>query len=188
MLEIFGMQQGGSQYRVDRSFSERIRGDYFRDRYATRKATVTHHATFNFMREARIWYSRDPNQTLLLGGFENQIVLSDEFFREVTTHSIPTDLEAVKALSSAPVAFDLACGCPIGALRQRAKNESQYSGRSGWRHSSGAPIMLDRAFRERLEPWVDLIRALWPGCPVRIDSGGDHMIIQPAEALARKGA
>jgi hypothetical protein len=32
------------------------------------------------------------------------IVLSDEFVREVTTHSIPTDLEAVKALSSAPAA------------------------------------------------------------------------------------
>ena len=59
------------------------------------------------MREARIWYSRDPNQTLLPGGFENEIVLSDEFFREVTTHSIPTDLEAAKALSSAPAALDL---------------------------------------------------------------------------------
>ncbi|MGH9693465.1 MAG: replication protein RepA [Bryobacteraceae bacterium] len=33
--------------------------------------------------------------------------VSDEFFREVTTHSIPTDLEAAKALSSAPAALDL---------------------------------------------------------------------------------
>jgi hypothetical protein len=59
------------------------------------------------MREARIWYSRDPNQALLPGGFENVIVLSDEFYREVTAHSIPTDLEAKKALSSAPAALDL---------------------------------------------------------------------------------
>ena len=29
------------------------------------------------------------------------------FFRDVTTHSIPTDLEAAKALSSAPAALDL---------------------------------------------------------------------------------
>jgi Plasmid encoded RepA protein len=71
------------------------------------RAVVTHHARFNFMREARIWYSRDPNQALLPGGFENEIVLSDEFFREVTTHSIPTDLEAAKALSCAPAALDL---------------------------------------------------------------------------------
>jgi hypothetical protein len=51
--------------------------------------------------------SRDSNQVALPGGFENQIVLSDEFFREVTSHSIPTDLEAAKALSCAPAAWDL---------------------------------------------------------------------------------
>jgi len=66
-----------------------------------------HQARFDFMREARIWYSRDPNQEVLPDGFENQIVLSDEFFREVTTHSIPTDLEAAKALSPYPAALDL---------------------------------------------------------------------------------
>jgi replication initiator protein len=59
------------------------------------------------MREARIWYSRDLNQATLPGGFENEIVLSDEFFREVTTHAIPTDLEPAKALSSSPAALDL---------------------------------------------------------------------------------
>jgi hypothetical protein len=59
------------------------------------------------MRKARIWYSRDPKQDTLPGGLENQIVLSAEFFREVTAHSIPTDLEAAKALSPAPAALDL---------------------------------------------------------------------------------
>jgi hypothetical protein len=38
---------------------------------------------------------------------ENEIVLSDEFFGDVITHSIPTDLEAAKALSSSPAALDL---------------------------------------------------------------------------------
>jgi len=37
-----------------------------------------------------------------LAGFENVIVLSDEFFQEVTQHPIPADLEVVKLLSSAP--------------------------------------------------------------------------------------
>ena len=44
---------------------------------------------------------------MLPGGWENEIVLSDEFFREVMAHSIPTDLEAAKALSSSPAALDL---------------------------------------------------------------------------------
>jgi hypothetical protein len=35
------------------------------------------------------------------------IVLSDEFYREILSHPIPTDLEAAKALSSSPAALDL---------------------------------------------------------------------------------
>ena len=66
-----------------------------------------HHSRFNFMREARIWYSKNPEQPLLAGGFENRITLSDEFYREIANHPIPTDLEAAKALSSAPAALDL---------------------------------------------------------------------------------
>ena len=59
------------------------------------------------MSEARIWYSRDANQTTLPGGFQNEIVLSYEFFREIMSHPIPTDMEAAKALSSSPAALDL---------------------------------------------------------------------------------
>ena len=59
------------------------------------------------MSEARIWYSRAPDQKLLLGDCQNVIVLSDEFYREILDHPIPTDLEAAKALSSSPAALDL---------------------------------------------------------------------------------
>src|SRR5882757_9546136 len=109
MLEVFGMQQGGSQYRRLIAAFQRVFGAtiFFGTDTQREKAAVTHQARFNFMWEARIWYSRDPNQEILPGGFENEIVLSDEFFREITTHSIPTDLEAAKALSSSPAALDL---------------------------------------------------------------------------------
>jgi hypothetical protein len=40
-------------------------------------------------------------------GFENEIVLSDEFYQEVIAHPIPTDLEAVLVLASAPAILDL---------------------------------------------------------------------------------
>ena len=35
------------------------------------------------------------------------IVLSDEFYREITAHPIPADLEAVKVLAAAPAVLDL---------------------------------------------------------------------------------
>ena len=191
MLDIFGMQQGGSQYRRLIAAFQRVFGAtiFFGTDTQREKATVTHHARFNFMREARIWYSRDPNQTLLPGGFENEIVLSDEFFREVTTHSIPTDLEAAKALSSAPAALDLFMWLSYRCFTARAQERIPIFGAFGLAAQLGSSdYARPRKFRERLERWVGLIRGLWPGCPARIDSGGDHMVIQPAEALARKGA
>lgn len=39
--------------------------------------------------------------------FENVIVLSDEFYAEAIAHPIPTDMEAVKVLASAPAVLDL---------------------------------------------------------------------------------
>lgn len=135
MLDVFGMQQGGSQYRRLIAAFQRVFGAtiFFGTDTQKEKAAVMHHARFNFMREARIWYSRDPNQTTLSDEFENEIILSDEFFREVMAHSIPTDLEAAKALSSAPAHFrcappDLDSGDRrhgIRSLRSDAARNSQ---------------------------------------------------------------
>jgi hypothetical protein len=63
MLDVFGLQQGGSQYRRLIASFQRIFGAtiFFGTDIQREKATVMRHARFNFMREARIWYSRDPN-------------------------------------------------------------------------------------------------------------------------------
>src|SRR5690242_14735572 len=109
MLDLFGMQQGGSQYRRLISAFQRVFGAtiFFGTDTQREKAMVMHHGRFNFMREARIWYSRDPEQEMLPGAFENEVVLSDEFYREILDHPIPADLEAATALSCSPAALDL---------------------------------------------------------------------------------
>src|SRR5260370_14087755 len=109
MLDTFGMQQGGSQYRRLVAAFQRIFGAtiFFGTDTQRERAAVVHRARFNFMSEARIWYSRDPDQRLLPGDCQHIIVLSDEFYREILDHPIPTDLEAAKALSSSPAALDL---------------------------------------------------------------------------------
>lgn len=192
MLDTFGMQQGGSQYRRLVAAFQRIFGAtiFFGSDTQTQKALVTHHARFNFMREARIWYSRDPNQSSLPGGFENEIVLSDEFFREVTTHSIPTDLEAAKALSCAPAALDLFMWLSYRCFTAKTQERLPIFGDFGLAAQLGsADYARPRKFRERLDRWLDLIRSLWPDCPAQISSDGDHILIRPAMALAAaKGA
>jgi len=191
MLDVFGLQQGGSQYRRLIAAFQRVFGAtiFFGTDMQTDKALVLHQARFNFMREARIWYSRDPNQPLLPGGFENVIVLSDEFFREVTTHSIPTDLEAAKALSSAPAALDLFMWLSYRCFTAKGQERIPIFGHFGLAAQLGsADYARPRKFRERLERWLDLVRCLWPNCPARITTDGDYMLIQPALALAAKGA
>src|SRR6201997_3777938 len=71
------------------------------------KAKVVQRTRLSFFREAQIWYSRYPNQCPIDDQFQNVIVLSDEFYRETSSHPIPTDLEAVKALSGSPAVLDL---------------------------------------------------------------------------------
>jgi hypothetical protein len=153
------------------------------------RAMVTHQVRFNFMREARIWYSRDPNQALLPGGFENQIVLSDEFFTEVTSRSIPTDLEAAKALSSAPAALELFMWLSYRCFTAKGQERVPIFGNFGLAAQLGSTdYARPRKFRERLERWLDLVRSLWPDCPARISGDGDYIVIHPAVALAAKGA
>lgn len=191
MLETFGMQQGGSQYRRLVAAFQRIFGAtiFFGTDTQTQRAMVTHQARFNFMREARIWYSRDPSQKLLPGGFENEIVLTDEFFREVTTHSIPTDLEAAKALSCSPAALDLYMWLSYRCFTAKGKERIPIFGDFGLAAQLGrVDYARPRKFRERLERWLDLVQTLWPACPARISTDGDAILIQPATALVPKGA
>jgi len=191
MLDVFGLQQGGSQYRRLIASFQRVFGAtiFFGTDTQHQRAIVTHHARFNFMREAKIWYSRNPNPEMLPGGFENQIVLSDEFFREVTTHSIPTDLEAAKALSCAPAALDLFMWLLYRCFTAKGRERIPIFGDFGLAGQLGnADYARPRKFRERLERWLDLVRALWPTCPAQVSTNGEYLLIEPAVALAAKGA
>jgi hypothetical protein len=109
MLDSFGMQQGGTQYRRLVAAFPRIFGAtiFLGTDLENEKAAVVHRARPNFMSEARIWYSRDADHATLPGGFQNEIVLSHEFFKEIMSHPIPTDMEAAKVLSCSPAALDL---------------------------------------------------------------------------------
>jgi hypothetical protein len=64
MLDTFAMQQGGTQYRrlagaFQRTFGATI---FFGTDSQRERATVVHRARLNFMSEARLWYSRDPDR------------------------------------------------------------------------------------------------------------------------------
>jgi hypothetical protein len=126
---------------------------------------------------------------ILPGGFENEIVLSDEFFREITTHSIPTDLEAAKALFSSPAALDLCMWLSCRCFTAKGQERVPIFGNFGLAGQLGSTdYARPRKFRERLERWLDLVRVLWPSCPAKITVNGDYVLIHPTVALAAKRA
>jgi Plasmid encoded RepA protein len=108
-LESFGMHKGGKEYRRSVAAFERIFGAtiFFGTDTLRGTAKVVPRSRFSFFREAHIWYCRDPEQYPVSDQFENVIVLSDEFYREIVAHPIPADLEAVKVLAAAPAVLDL---------------------------------------------------------------------------------
>ncbi len=148
---------------------------------------MVHCARFNFMTEARIWYSRDLEQSLLPGDCQNVIVLSEEFHREISSHPIPTDLEAAKALSSCPAAFDLFTWLSYRCFTARGRERIPLFGEFGLVSQLGsADYARPRKFREKLEGCVKLVRAMWPECPAYVDQDGIALVVERAIAVLPK--
>jgi len=136
------------------------------------------------MTEARIWYSRDPDQQLLPGDCQNMIVLSEELYREVQNHPIPTDLEAAKALSSSPAALDLFTWLSYRCFTAKGRERVPLFGEFGLVSQLGSvEYARPRKFREKLEGWLTVIRTMWPECPAVIDRDGTGLIVDCARAV-----
>jgi hypothetical protein len=147
-------------------------------------AKVVHRARFNFLREARIWYNRDPNQRSQSGEFDNVIVLSDEFYREILAHRVPTDLEAVKVLAAAPAALDLFMWLAYRCYVAKGCESIPLFGDFGLAHQIGTvEYSRPRRFRAMLGQWLRTIRSLWPECPAEISRDGQSLIVDHSIAI-----
>jgi len=140
------------------------------------------------MSEARIWYTRNAAQDTLPGELQNEIVLSDEFFAEIMNHPIPTDMEAAKALSSAPAALDLFTWLSYRCFIAKGPECVPLFGQSGLVNQLGSSdYARPRKFRERLERWLVLVGTMWPECPARITGDGQAIMVGRAQAVRSRG-
>ena len=188
MLDRFGMHKGGKEYRRLIGAFERIFGAtmFFGTDALKPGAKVVHRSRFNFLREAMIWYNRDENQTPLSEAFENVIVLSDEFYQEIVEHPIPTDMDAVRVLSSAPAILDLFMWLSYRCFAAKGEELVPMFGPRGLAAQLGnVEYARPRRFREKLEEWLRAIHGMWPECPARISADGSALIVNRAAAVAR---
>ena len=138
MLDMFGMANGGKEYRRLVAAFERIFGAtmFFGTDPAT-TAKVVHRARFNFLSEATIWYQRES-------GGENVVTLSQESFSEVIAHPIPADLAAVKVLVASPGALDLFSWLPYRCFTAKGRGLIPLFGPMGLAHQREATIWYQR--------------------------------------------
>ena len=186
-----GMHKGGKEYRRLVSAFERIFGAtiFFGTDQIRATAKLVQRSRFNFLREAQIWYNREPDQPVLSDEFENVIVLSDEFYREVSEHPIPTDLEAVLVLSASPAVLDLFMWLSYRCFSVKNEESIPLSGGLGLSAQLGnAEYARPRKFREKLEEWLQVVQAMWPECPAMISPDGKKLLIRPAAALTTRSA
>jgi hypothetical protein len=186
MLETFGMHRGGKEYRRLVAAFERVFGAtiFFGTDSLRGTAKVVQRSRFSFFREAQIWYSRSPDQYPASNQFENVIVLSDEFYREIMAHSIPADLEAVKVLAGAPAVLDLFMWLSYRCFVAKGEETIPLFGPFGLASQIGSiEYARPRRFREKLDSWLDSVCALWPECPARISADGGSLIVNRASAV-----
>jgi hypothetical protein len=191
MLETFGMHKGGKEYRRLVEAFERIFGAtmFFGTDSIGRTAKVVQRSRFDFLREAQIWYNRDPDQRVLGEDFENVIVLSDEFYQEIVAHPIPTDLDAVKVLAAAPAVLDLFMWLSYRCFVANGQELIPIFGPYGLvRQIGSVEYTRNRRFIQKLEQWLSTIRVMWPSCPARIKDGSHLQIDHSAAISATKGA
>jgi hypothetical protein len=189
MLDIFGMAKGGKEYRRLVAAFERIFGAtiFFGTESTRAQARVVQRSRFNFLSEAQLWYNRDPAQEVLPIGFENAIVLSDEFYKEVMAHPIPADLDAVKAFGSAPAVLDLFMWLTYRCFTAKAEERIPLFGHFGLTAQLGSvEYTRPRRFRAMLAQWLGQVRTVWPECPARISADGQSLSIAHATAVVQK--
>lgn len=108
-------------------------------------------------------------------------MLSDEFYREIVAHPIPTDLEAVKVLAGRPAVLDLFMWLTYRCFVAKGSEAIPIFGPYGLVTQIGSvEYSRERRFIAKLEQWLSTIRVMWPACPARVVAGGrlvlDHAI------------
>ena len=110
--------------------------------------------------------------------FENVIVLSDEFYREITAHPIPADLEAVKVLAGAPAVLDLFMWLSYRCFLAKGRETIPLFGPRGLASQIGSIEYARPAGFEKSSTagWTPS-RVLWPECPAKISADGTSLIV-----------
>jgi hypothetical protein len=130
-----------------------------------------------------VWWHHDLAEQPSL--WENWVELGDEFFKAITAHPIPVDMNALQHLKGSALALDLYAWLTHEAFRSATRNKSR---RVAWRslhEQFGADYNDVRNFSRKALEALGKIKVVFPGLEVEPFKGG--ITIKPGEpAIASK--
>ena len=195
MLTMFGLAHGGKEYRRLLAGLQRIFGStiFFGTDSEKRTANIFTSERFHFLAKVQLWFMKDTAQQALPGEeFQNTIVLSDDFYREIMQHPIKLDLDVMRTFAGAPAVLDLFCWLSYRCYTAKEEEEiplfgdfglASQLGNSGYTGTAQDRTQGQRDFRKKLNRWFKVIRAAWPECPAKITEDGLHLRIAHVEAI-----
>ena len=183
ILEFFRLPKDGPHYRrmvegFQRVFAATV---FFGTEQQPDRTPVINLARFQFFDRMQLWFnSTEEHQTPPGENFENEIVLSEAFYREINEHRIPVEREVVAALAHAPGVLDFYMwlvwkswtvnGRPAVVPLVAEHGLSEQLG--------SAEYCEARFFRRKVRIWLQQVNALWPECPASISATGSTIIVQ----------
>ena len=138
-------------------------------------------ARFQFFDRMQLWFNTSEGHHSLPGqNFENEIVLSEAFYREIDEHRIPVEREVVAALAHAPGVLDFYMWLVWKSWTVNGRPTSlPLIADFGLNQQLGSAEYDDaRFFRRKVRMWLQQVKALWPECPALISADGSVIIVQ----------
>ena len=186
ILRAFDLPLDGKSYRrivagFQRIFTSTI---FFGTDEQLAAATVIDSARFHFFDQLQLWFSKDIHQSTLSSEFQNTVVLSEQFWKEIKNHPIPVDLKVVRALASSAGCLDFLLWLTWRSWLTRRENRIPLFGAMGLNQQLGTNrYSRPRDFRRQLERWLRVIENLWPECPAKLSSDGQYLLVRPGRAI-----
>lgn len=179
ILEIFDLPKDGPHYkRLVDGFKRIFNATIF---FGEENDLVYESGRFHFFDHIRIWTQKAQliQQQQLPGEFENSVLLSEAFWKELQAHPIPVDLDMVRAFANAPGLLDF---YTWWCWRQWRVNKTRTTAKIPIQQLIGQLGISERTttkeFKRTLGKWIKQIQQLNPDAGLVVENS--YLVLVPS--------
>ncbi|HTV53797.1 MAG TPA: replication protein RepA, partial [Terriglobia bacterium] len=136
-------------------------------------------ARFHFFDQMKLWFNTAQSEPASPGPHNNDVTVSEAFYREIDAHRIPVEREVVAALAHASGVLDFYIWLVWKSWTLNGRpTRIPLFGPTGLQSQLGAEdYSLSRYFRRKISSWLRYVKALWPECAARLSEDGSFLIL-----------